>query len=54
MKRKKIKLDAFERRLEKEIERGEWIKDEDEEKIKEMLKKAAEAYLQKHLITSRK
>ena len=54
MKKKKIKLDVFEKRLEEEIERGEWVRDKDEEKIKEMLKKAAENYLKKHAVTNHK
>ncbi|RLJ70709.1 hypothetical protein BCF55_0990 [Hydrogenivirga caldilitoris] len=43
----KIKLDDFERQIEEELERGEWVEAKDAEKIKEELKEAAEAYLKK-------
>ncbi len=44
MKKMKIKLDSQERRIEKSLERGKYVKADDFNETKEMFKEAAENY----------
>jgi len=50
MKNKEIKLDTFEKQIEEELERDEWVEAENSENIKEKLIKGAKNYLNRKTI----
>jgi len=50
---KGIRLDDFERQIEEELERGEWVEAEDSEEIKKKLKEGTKGYFRKKPVSIR-
>ena len=49
MVKKKVRLDAFEKQIEEELERGEWVRVKNYENLKRLLRESAEAYFKEEL-----